>query len=77
MVNHLPKFLTTDELAAMLDCSVRHIIAMREKGTGPAYITIGRSIRYSPASIQSWLDSVKQTGPRTKSTPTRRKAPTK
>lgn len=66
---NLPKFLTTDELAAMLDCSVRHVIAMREKGTGPAYITVGRAIRYSPGSVQSWLDSVKQSGPRRKDSP--------
>ena len=47
-----PKFLTTDELADMLAVSRRQIIYMRERGTGPTYVTIGRAIRYPPRAVQ-------------------------
>ena len=71
----LPKFLTTAQLADMLQVSERTIIKMREQGTGPAPQRIGRNIRYSPASIQRWLDAQHIAPPSSKSTPSAKSAP--
>lgn len=71
----LPKFLTTAQLADMLQVSERTIIKMREQGTGPAPQRIGRNIRYSPASIQRWLDAQHVTPPANKGTPSAKSAP--
>lgn len=71
----LPRFLTTRELAEMLRVSERSIVTMREKGTGPAPIRIGRNIRYSPLSVQRWLDTQQVAPSQNKGTPAKRKAP--
>lgn len=66
----LPKFLTTAELAESLQVTERTIINMRANGTGPAFVLIGRAIRYPPRSIQEWLDTCKQdTSTSSKGTP--------
>ena len=72
----LPKFLTTAQLADMLQVTERTIIKMREQGTGPSPQRIGRNIRYSPASIQRWLDAQHVTPSANKGTPSTKKAPT-
>lgn len=69
----LPTFLTTDQLADMLAVSSRTIIKMREQGTGPAPIRIGRNIRYSPASVQRWLDAQQGAPSQNKGTPPKQK----
>lgn len=71
----LPKFLTTAELAESLQVTERTIINMRANGTGPAFVLIGRAIRYPPRSIQEWLDACKQDTPTSsKRAPRRAKA---
>lgn len=70
----LPKFLTTAELAEALQITERTVIKMRAEGTGPAFVVIGRSIRYPPRGIQEWLDSRKQVAPSPKRAPRRAKA---
>lgn len=71
----LPKFLTTAELAESLQVTERTIINMRANGTGPAFVLIGRAIRYPPRSVQEWLDSCKQVAPTSaKGRPRRAKA---
>lgn len=71
----LPKFLTTAELAESLQVTERTLINMRANGTGPAFVLIGRAIRYPPRSIQEWLDTCKQDTPTSsKRTPRRAKA---
>ena len=68
----LPKFLTTAQLAETLQVSESKVIKMREDGTGPAFVVIGRAIRYPPRSIQEWLDSCKQVAPTPKKRTPRR-----
>lgn len=67
----LPTFLTTAQLAETLQVSESKVIKMREDGTGPAFVVIGRAIRYPPRSIQEWLDSCKQVAPTPKKAPRR------
>lgn len=67
----LPTFLTTAQLAETLQVSESKVIKMREDGTGPAFVVIGRAIRYPPRSIQEWLDTCKQVAPTSKRTPRR------
>lgn len=71
----LPTFLTTAQLADMLQVSERTIIKMREQGTGPAPQRIGRNIRYSPASIQRWLDAQHEAPDANKGAPSAKSAP--
>ena len=69
----LPTFLTTAQLAESLQVSESKVIKMREDGTGPAFVVIGRAIRYPPRSIQEWLDSCKQVAPTSKRAPRRKR----
>lgn len=69
----LPTFLNTTQLADMLAVSERTVIKMREQGTGPAPIRIGRNIRYSPASVQRWLDTQQGDPSQNKGTPPKQK----
>lgn len=69
----LPTFLTTAQLAETLQVSESKVIKMREDGTGPAFVVIGRAIRYPPRSIQEWLDTCKQVAPTSKRTPRRKR----
>ena len=41
-----PRFLTTREAAEMLGTTPRALDAMRRRGTGPAYVLVGRRVRY-------------------------------
>lgn len=72
----LPTFLTTAQLADMLQISENMVVKMREQGTGPAPVRIGRNIRYSPASIQRWLDAQHDAPAANKGGPSTKKAPT-
>lgn len=55
--------MTTDDLAQLLCVSTDAVKRMRSNGTGPAFISLGRSrlVRYQPRDVQVWLDSAKRT----------------
>lgn len=44
------------EAAPMLDLSVHTLRKMRSKGTGPAYLKIGKSCKYRLADIQEYIE---------------------
>lgn len=46
----------TDDLAAYLKVTPDTIKRMRTDGSGPAYITIRRAVRYVPGHVRQWLD---------------------
>ncbi len=49
--------LTPKEAARMLKVSLSWLAKARMRGDGPSYIKLGRSIRYTEASLQQWMKS--------------------
>jgi predicted DNA-binding transcriptional regulator AlpA len=49
--------LRPDEVAVRLGVSQSWLAKARVRGDGPAFIKIGRSVRYSPSSLVRWLKS--------------------
>jgi excisionase family DNA binding protein len=47
--------LTPKEAAARLKVSLSWLAKARMRGDGPAYIKVGRAIRYSEAALHQWL----------------------
>ncbi len=50
-----PDLLDTPAAAALLTISAEALKKIRQRGEGPPFVRIGGSIRYSRASIASWL----------------------
>jgi excisionase family DNA binding protein len=46
---------TADQLAEMLQVSLRQIWLMRDAGSIPAPFQVGRLVRWSRASIDTWI----------------------
>ena len=55
------ELLTQDELAAELGKSVAWAERARWNGSGPAFVKIGRSVRYRRSAINAWLESQSRT----------------
>lgn len=47
-------YVTTAELARRWRWSVQHMTNMRRAGAGPAYVKLGRAVRYSVAEVVAW-----------------------
>ena len=50
-------FVTPQDLATMLDCSVSLLAHLRSTGKGPGYRKRGKLVRYKMARIKAWLDA--------------------
>ena len=48
--------LTEDAAARLLSLSPRTLQAWRSKKLGPAFIKLGRSVRYRGAILTAWID---------------------
>lgn len=58
-----PPHLLCEKLASrFLSVSQRTLQAWRVAGSGPAYIKMGRAVRYSPDDLQNWINSKRQGG---------------
>lgn len=53
----MDKLLTPDETAELLNTPIANLSAWRYNGTGPAFIRVGRQIRYRPDDLEAWLES--------------------
>ncbi|MDU2072578.1 MAG: helix-turn-helix domain-containing protein [Cutibacterium avidum] len=51
----LDSLMTPAELARRLGATERTLLEWRVRGTGPAYLHVGRRVRYSPAVVEAWL----------------------
>ena len=49
--------LSTKEVAAKFGLGVRYLETARTQGDGPAFIRLGRAVRYRVRDINQWLDS--------------------
>jgi predicted DNA-binding transcriptional regulator AlpA len=51
------QMLTPNELAERLVRSEKSLEAWRASGTGPAYVRVGRQIRYRERDVEAWLQA--------------------
>jgi predicted DNA-binding transcriptional regulator AlpA len=49
------RLITPNEAAAILRVSLSWLAKARMRGDGPAYVRVGRSVRYTEASLQQWM----------------------
>jgi excisionase family DNA binding protein len=49
------EYLTTRQLADLLQVSAENVVYWRRKRTGPPHIKVGKHIRYDRADIDAWL----------------------
>jgi hypothetical protein len=49
------QLLTPKELATMLGLSEQRLAVLRLEGNGPAYVKIGKNVRYAPEAVQTFL----------------------
>lgn len=47
---------TPDDLAELLGIPRATLAQWRHRGLGPAYLTVGRHVRYRPTDVETWLD---------------------
>lgn len=55
-------FLDTDHTAKYIGVSVRTIEDWRQKGRGPAFVKLGRLVRYRLSDLDLWLHKHTVTG---------------
>lgn len=55
--DHTAQLLTEAQAADFLNISVRSLQSWRVRGGGPAYLKLGRSVRYRYRELQTWLDA--------------------
>jgi excisionase family DNA binding protein len=52
-----PICLSPKEAAAALSLGLRTLARLRERGEGPRWINVGRSVRYRVEDLKAWLAS--------------------
>ncbi|MDR0967649.1 MAG: helix-turn-helix domain-containing protein [Rickettsiales bacterium] len=53
-------YLTTIEVAKLLQFSANTLRMYRCDGMGPAYVKVGRLVRYRLSDVQDWCDKNRQ-----------------
>ncbi|MEU3824695.1 helix-turn-helix domain-containing protein [Streptomyces sp. NPDC029080] len=55
------RYLTPDDLVVMFDLpSVETVYQWRRKRTGPRGFRVGRHLRYDPADVRAWVESLRE-----------------
>lgn len=49
--------LNKDQAAAMLGVSVSTLVKLRAACRGPAYVKLGKSVRYRIADLEAWIEN--------------------
>ncbi|MFD2027619.1 helix-turn-helix transcriptional regulator [Promicromonospora aerolata] len=55
------RLMTPDELADYLGVTLHCVYAWSSRGGGPKVLRVGARLRYRPAEVEAWLDSVTDT----------------
>ena len=50
-------FYVADDLAALLQCSVRNVWALNDRGALPGLVRLGRLVRWRKRDIDSWIEN--------------------
>ena len=56
----LAPLLSSPDVAKLLDVSERTLEFWRYAGKGPAYVRVGRRVRYRPADVEAFLEAQRQ-----------------
>jgi excisionase family DNA binding protein len=57
------KLMSADELAELLGVPRRTLGQWRYTGDGPAYVKVGRHVRYRREDVDQWIESRTQRSP--------------
>lgn len=55
------KLQSAKQIASVLKISEVTLARMRCEGSGPAYVKLGRSVKYRPSDIETWLKACTRT----------------
>jgi excisionase family DNA binding protein len=55
------RLMTPEELADYLGVTLHCVYAWSSRGGGPKVLRVGARLRYRPAEVEAWLDSVTDT----------------
>ncbi|MFO0813581.1 MAG: excisionase family DNA-binding protein [Gemmatales bacterium] len=47
---------TVEQMAELLNCSLRHVRRLDAEGTIPGRLTLGRLVRFSRRQVDAWLN---------------------
>ncbi|MEU7646790.1 helix-turn-helix transcriptional regulator [Streptomyces huasconensis] len=62
MAHPLPhRYMTPVDVADLLGVPVETVYQWRRKRTGPRGFRVGRHLRYDPADVRAWVDSLRDT----------------
>ncbi len=62
MAHALPhRYMTPVDVADLLGVPVETVYQWRRKRTGPRGFRVGRHLRYDPADVRAWVDSLRDT----------------
>jgi predicted DNA-binding transcriptional regulator AlpA len=53
------RYLTPQDLSVLLGVPIRTIYQWRCDRTGPAGFRVGKYLRYDPAEVRAWIESLK------------------
>lgn len=53
----MEKLLTTKEVAEMLGVPRRTVDDWRQRGVGPAFVKVGRHVRYRPTDLAAYTEA--------------------
>jgi excisionase family DNA binding protein len=51
----LQPLLTQQEVAEVLQVSLKTVLRMRQKGTGPRWVKVAGLVRYPEADLEEWI----------------------
>ena len=54
--------LTTEDVAELLQLSPYSLMVWRSRGQGPAYVKVGRLVRYKRADVEAWIHARRSQG---------------
>lgn len=55
------EFMTTTELADLMQTSPSNILAWRREGIGPPYVQVARYVRYRRSVVEKWIADQEKT----------------
>jgi predicted DNA-binding transcriptional regulator AlpA len=55
------RLATPSEVAEWLGTDEEHLSKLRRRGDGPAFIKVGRKVRYAWADVHKWADAQRTT----------------
>lgn len=61
-MKQLPTMGTTDDLSAFLSIPKPTLEKWRHQGDGPAYIRLGKHVRYRSEDVEAWLAAQQRGG---------------